>query len=58
MLNAITEYVVREEWTMSQDVIDGLKLIASGVQSVRTVAEAIKSGRDYVKAKHPEGRKR
>lgn len=39
---------------MVQDVIEGLKLVASGVQSIRTITEAIKSGRDYVKAKHPD----
>src|SRR6185369_14225997 len=40
--------------TMIQDIIDGLKLVADGIESVRTIAEAVKSGKDYLKANHPE----
>jgi len=39
---------------MLRDVIDGLKLVADGIQSIKTITEAIKSGKDYVKAQHPE----
>ena len=39
---------------MFKDVVDGLKLVADGIKSVKTIAEAVKSGKDYLKAKHPE----
>jgi len=39
---------------MVRDVIDGLKLVADGVQSVKTITDAIKNGKDYVKNTHPE----
>ena len=39
---------------MLKDVVDGLKLVADGIKSVKTIAEAVKNGRDYVRAKHPE----
>jgi hypothetical protein len=39
---------------MLKDVVDGLKLVADGIKSVNSIAEAVKSGRDYLKAKHPE----
>src|SRR5437660_3502901 len=39
---------------MLKDVVDGLKLVADGIKSVKTIAEAVKNGRDYLKAKHPE----
>ena len=39
---------------MLKDVVDGLNLVADGIKSVKTIAEAIKNGRDYLKAKHPE----
>ena len=39
---------------MVKDVVDGLKLVADGIESVKTIADAIKSGREYLKAKHPE----
>jgi hypothetical protein len=41
---------------MLKDVIDGLKLVADGIKSVNTIADAIKSGKEYLKAKHPEVR--
>ena len=39
---------------MFKDVVDGLKLVADGIKSVKTIAEAVKSGKDYLKAKHLE----
>jgi len=39
---------------MLKDVVDGLKLVADGITNVKTIAEAVKNGRDYLKAKHPE----
>ena len=39
---------------MLKDVVDGLKLVADGIKNVKTIAEAVKNGRDYLKAKHPE----
>lgn len=39
---------------MVKDVVDGLKLVADGLESVKTIADAVKSGRAYLKAKHPE----
>jgi hypothetical protein len=43
-----------KEVAVLKDVVDGLKLVADGIKSVTTIAEAVKTGRDYVKAKHPE----
>src|SRR5436305_1669224 len=39
---------------MVKDVIEGLKLVTDGIKSVQTILEAVKSGTDYVKTKHPE----
>ena len=39
---------------MVKDVVDGLKLDADGIECVKTIADAIKSGREYLKVKHPE----
>jgi hypothetical protein len=39
---------------MIQEVLDGLKLVADGIKSITTMVEAVKSGKDYVKSKHPE----
>lgn len=39
---------------MLKDVVDGLKLVADGIESVKNIAKAVKSGKDYMKAKHPE----
>jgi len=39
---------------MIQTIIDGLKLVADGIESVKTIAEAVKSGKDYLKTNHPE----
>ncbi|MEJ2167487.1 MAG: hypothetical protein P8X90_18325 [Desulfobacterales bacterium] len=39
---------------MLKEVIDGLKLVADGIRSIKTIAEAVRSGKDYVKSKHPE----
>ena len=38
---------------MLKDVIDGLKLVADGINSVKTIAEAVRSGRDYLSTNHP-----
>lgn len=39
---------------MLKDVVDGLKLVADGIKSIKIITEAVTSGRDYLKAKHPE----
>ncbi|RII31534.1 MAG: hypothetical protein CXR30_01585 [Geobacter sp.] len=39
---------------MLKDVVDGLTLVADGIKSVTAIAEAVKSGKDYLKTKHPE----
>jgi hypothetical protein len=39
---------------MVKDVVDGLKLVADGIKSVQSIADAIKSGTEYLKVKHPE----
>lgn len=41
---------------MIKDIIDGLKLVADGINSVRTIQEAIKNGANYLKIKHPQVR--
>lgn len=41
---------------MLKEVIEGLKLVADGIKSVKSIAEAVKDGRDYLRAKHPEVR--
>lgn len=39
---------------MLKDIIDGLTLVADGIKSVTAIVEAVKSGRDYLKNKHPQ----
>lgn len=39
---------------MIKEVIEGLKLVADGIKSVQEIAKAVKTGKDYVKAKHVE----
>src|SRR5690348_8150553 len=39
---------------MVEDVVEGLKLVADGIKSVQSIADAVKSGREYLKARHPE----
>ena len=39
---------------MLKDIIDGLKLVSDGISSVKSIAKAIKTGKDYVSSKHPE----
>jgi hypothetical protein len=39
---------------MLKDVIDGLKLVADGIKNVKTIAEAVRSGKDYLKSNHPD----
>lgn len=39
---------------MVKDVIDGLKLVKDGIDSVKSITEAVKSGLGYLKTKHPE----
>ncbi|HYW10213.1 MAG TPA: hypothetical protein VE913_24825 [Longimicrobium sp.] len=39
---------------MVKDMIDGLKLVKDGIDSVRAITEAIRSGREYVARAHPE----
>lgn len=41
---------------MLKDMIDALKLVTEGIDSVKTIAEAVKNGKDYIEAKHPEVR--
>jgi len=42
---------------MLKDVIDGLKLVADGIESIKTIADAVNSGKDYIKRKHPKVQK-
>jgi hypothetical protein len=46
--------IASKEVIMLKDVIDGLKLVTDGIKSVKAITEAVKNGRDYLKAKHPE----
>jgi hypothetical protein len=39
---------------MIKEVVDGLKLVADGIKSVKAIADAVKDGRAYLQAKHPE----
>ena len=39
---------------MLKEVSDGLKLVAEGIKNIKTIVEAVKSGKDYIKTKHPE----
>ena len=39
---------------MIRDVLDSVKLVADGVNHIRTVAQAVHDGRDYLKLQHPE----
>src|SRR5215471_517228 len=39
---------------MLKDILDGLKLVAEGVKSVRTIAEAVKDGDAYVRVHHAD----
>lgn len=39
---------------MLTDVIEGLKLVAEGIENVQKIAEAVKSGKDYLKTNHAE----
>ena len=41
---------------MISDIIDGLKLVADGINSIRAIQEAVKSGANYIKSKRPEVR--
>jgi len=39
-----------------KDVADALKDVAEGIEHIRTVAKAVRDGKDYLKAAHPEVR--
>jgi hypothetical protein len=41
---------------MIKDVIEGLKSVADGIDCVKTIAKAVRTGKDYVSTKHPEVR--
>lgn len=41
---------------MVDNILEGLKLVADGIKNVKTIVDAVKSGRDYVNTKHPEVR--
>ncbi len=41
---------------MVKDIIAGLKLVADGIDSVNTIADAVRTGKDYVNTNHPEVR--
>jgi hypothetical protein len=38
---------------MIKDILDGLKLVADGIESVHEIVKAVRSGVDYLKARHP-----
>lgn len=37
-----------------KDVADGIKAVAEGIEHIRTVANAVKDGLDYMKLQHPD----
>ena len=39
---------------MMKEVVEGLKLVKDGIESVQAIVEAVKNGKDYLKIKHPE----
>ena len=39
---------------MIVNVFEGLKLVAEGIENIKDIVDAVKSGRDYLKLKHPE----
>jgi len=39
---------------MLKEVTDGLKVVADGIKNIKTIVEAIISGKGYLKTKHPE----
>jgi hypothetical protein len=39
---------------MIDDVIEIIKQVAEGVDHIKTIADAVKDGRDFLKARHPE----
>jgi hypothetical protein len=39
-----------------KDVVDSLKDVAEGIDHIRTVATAVRDGRDYLKLRHPDVR--
>jgi hypothetical protein len=39
---------------MIKDVLDCLKTVADGIKQIQTVAQAVRDGKDFLKAKHPE----
>ena len=40
-----------------KDVVDSLKDVAEGIDHIRTVATAVRDGRDYLKLRHPDVRR-
>ncbi len=41
---------------MLKDVLDGLKMVSEGIKNVKDIAEAVRSGTNYLRAKHPDVR--
>lgn len=39
---------------MIDDVIDGMKMVSDAVNQIQKIVNAIETGRDYLKVKHPE----
>jgi hypothetical protein len=39
---------------MIEDIVEGLKLVIKGIGSVQAILNAVRSGEDYVKVKHPK----
>jgi uncharacterized phage infection (PIP) family protein YhgE len=39
---------------MIKDVLDALKVVADGIDSVKSILDAVKTGANYLKAKHPD----
>jgi hypothetical protein len=44
----------QEERRMIKDILDGLKLVADGIDSVKSILEAVKTGANYLKTQHPD----
>lgn len=39
---------------MIKDILDGLKLVSEGIRNVKSILDAVNTGANYLKAKHPD----
>lgn len=40
--------------TIIKEVIDGLDTVAKAIENIEKINEAVKEGKNYIEAKHPE----